>query len=523
MTHIGIITTDIARDYPGHLRDESRLIGRADSISFPRYESDVCATLEQISKSHTPVTTQGARTGITGGAVPRGGHILSLGSMNRITGMRLDARTKRFHLIVQPGVLLSQLRQAVASKTFDTADWTPDSLRALDAFQSSGQWFFPPDPTEASAAIGGMVAANASGARSFAYGPTRHYVTRLRIAMADGEMLELVRGARRTTGRSFRIPTSRGRSIEGVVPSYKMPAGKNASGYFASDNMDIIDMFIGSEGTLGVFTEIELLLLPAPAAVWAVMAFFDDGDNAVRFVRAVRESGLRPAAIEFHDEHSLALLRTHLAASPAGSRLPTPPPGRHTAIYVEYHGESESTVSDAVERLGTAARACCGSEEATWMATEPAELERLKAFRHAIPEAVNMVIDMRRKADPAITKLGTDMAVPDRELENLLAMYHKGLDSGGFEYVMFGHIGNNHLHVNILPRTQAEYDSGKALCLEWARHVIAAGGTVSAEHGIGKLKATLLAEMYGKQGIAEMLALKHAFDPAGLLNQGTLF
>jgi len=486
-------------------------------------EDEIRTTLQSMSASGTQVTTQGARTGITGGAVPRGGHILSLNKMTRITGMRFDERSKRFHVIVQPCVLLSQLRQAVKSKDFDTTDWSTDSLKALAAFRASGPCFFPPDPTETSAAIGGMVAANASGACSFSYGSIRNYVMRLRVVLTDGSILELSRGTNKATGRTFSVTTKDGKLITGSCPAYTMPAVKNASGYFAADNMNVIDIFIGSEGTLGVFSEIELLLLPSPTVIWAVMAFFPQEDDAVRFVREIRSSGLKPAAIEFHDSCALDLIRNHIAANPVGNQLPTPPAGTNTAIYVEYHGASETTVSDAIEQMTRSMKDCKGQEEKSWMATEPIELERLKAFRHAIPETVNMLIDHRRKNAPGITKLGTDMAVPDAELENLLKMYREGLAAAGFEHVIFGHIGNNHLHVNIMPRSMTEYEAGKKLCLEWARKVIAASGTVSAEHGIGKLKAALLAEMYRTQGIAEMRALKRLFDPTGILNQGNLF
>lgn len=514
---------DITRDYPDHLRDESRLIGSADSISFPQSEAEVCTTLARMSSSNTPVTIQGARTGIAGGAVPRGGHILSLGRLDGITGLRHDKHNGFFHVIVQPGVLLSQLRLAIESKDFDTTGWAADSIAALAEFKTAGQWFFPPDPTETSAAIGGMVAANASGACSFAYGATRNYVARLRIALPNGAMLEVTRGSNTASQRAFHLVTTDGKPISGLLPIYAMPSVKNASGYYAADNMDVVDMFIGSEGTLGVFTEIELRLLPAPAVTWAVMAFFPAEANAVDFVHTVRTTGLRPAAIEFHDERALALLRKHIKANQGGSNLPTPPDGTHTAIYVEYHGQSEDALSDAVAQMTMAMTSCHGSEESAWMATDRAELDRLKAFRHAIPEAVNMLIDQRRKIDPNITKLGTDMAVPDAELSNVLAMYHAGLGATGLDYVIFGHIGNNHLHVNILPRNLAEYESGKQLCLGWARRIIALGGTVSAEHGIGKLKIALLSEMYGTDGIAGMQSLKRTFDPAGILNRGNLF
>jgi len=167
--------------------------------------------------------------------------------------------------------------------------------------------------------------------------------------------------------------------------------------------------------------------------------------------------------------------------------------------------------------------ACGGNEDATWLSTSPAEMERLLFFRHAVPESVNLLIDKRRLENPDITKLGTDMAVPDDKLVHIMSMYNRDLDEHKLESVMFGHIGNNHIHVNILPNSLEEYMDGKSLYLEWAREVISLGGTVSAEHGVGKLKTNMLAEMYGQEGISGMLRVKNAFDPEGLLNKGNLF
>ena len=140
-----------------------------------------------------------------------------------------------------------------------------------------------------------------------------------------------------------------------------------------------------------------------------------------------------------------------------------------------------------------------------------------------MPEAVNLLIDERRKQEPHLTKLGTDMAVPDAALDHILPLYRRTLLAAGLEHVIFGHIGNNHVHVNILSRTMRDYETGKQLYLDWAREVLRLGGTVSAEHGIGKLKTALLREMYGAEGIAQMQAVKRLFDPAGCLNRGNLF
>ena len=178
---------------------------------------------------------------------------------------------------------------------------------------------------------------------------------------------------------------------------------------------------------------------------------------------------------------------------------------------------------DTISALAEIIAVCGGDENATWIATTAREMERMHTFRHAVPEAVNLLIDERRRTSPGLTKLGTDMAVPDDRLDDVMLLYHRALDASGLEYVMFGHIGDNHIHVNILPRDQQEYDCGRGLYAAWAKEIIAMGGTVSAEHGIGKLKVALLKEMYGEKGVAEMRAVKRAFDPEFRLNRGNLF
>jgi D-lactate dehydrogenase (cytochrome) len=560
-------------DYPDCLRDESRRTGRAESISFPKDEAELAAQLRALHRLGVAVTVQGARTGITAGAVPEGGHVLNLGRMNLILGSGAAPDTLR----VQPGVLLSDLRTHVSTlkRVAITAGnpllgGVPEGRggfpSTLDTRHST--LFFPPDPTETSASIGGMVANNASGAQSFFYGPTRRYVTRLRVVLIDGDILDLRRGEHRARGRHFALRTEGGRAIEGDLPSYAMPHVKNAAGYYAADNMDLIDLFIGAEGTLGVFSEIELGLIPAPRVVWGVMGFFPGEAEAVAFVRKVRdqESGIRSqgsvsgfqlsafiphpsipslegcpkggvgssspstpdprhsalVALEFFDPHALDLLRREKAGNPAFKDLPEMPAAWHTGAYLEYHGDDGNAVEAAVMAMSDILAECGGDPDATWLASDAAEMARLKAFRHAVPEAVNLCIDTRRKTEPALTKLGTDLAVPDDRLEDVLALYRDGLATAGLEYVVFGHIGDNHVHVNVLSRNLDDYTRGKALYIEWAKAVVAMGGTVSAEHGIGKLKVDLLRAMVGDDGLAQMRAVKRLFDPDFRLNRGNV-
>ncbi len=518
----GPLFQDIHPAYEDFLRDESRRVGRADTISFPETEAEVAEILRQAAAKKLTVTVQGGRTGITAGAVPEGGHVLNLGRMKRITGLRRDPLSDRFFLTAQPGVLLADLRKGLAGGEFDTTGWSSESLDALKPLKAGRRYFFTPDPTETTASLGGMVSCNASGACTLKYGPTRRYVEGVRLLLADGSALSLRRGEHRAEGRRFSLELS-GRVVEGVLPSYRAPDVKSAAGYFAEDGMDLVDLFIGSEGTLGVMVEAELILIPEPAIQWGVTAFFPAEAQAVQFVRRAREAEAKPAAIEFFDSRALALLREQRKTHSAFAELPEPPAGSFSAVYVEFHGEDESAMEGAVSALAEQIVACGGDENATWTAMDAHEMQRLHDFRHAVPEAVNLLIDERKRKEPELTKLGTDMAVPDAELERVMEMYHRALGAASLEYVMFGHIGNNHVHVNILPRTMGDYETGRRLYVEWAREIIRLGGTVSAEHGIGKLKIALLREMYGDKGIEEMKAVKRLFDPEFRLNRGNLF
>jgi D-lactate dehydrogenase (cytochrome) len=511
---------DVSRDFADYLRDESRRLGRADFIAFPASEDELAAALRDAHVRGLPVTLQGARTGIAAGAVPNGGAVLNLGRMTRILGLR--ARNGVFFALVQPGVVLSDLRAALASREFETAGWDAESLAALAALRAAPPQMVTADPTEASASLGGMTACNASGARSYRYGAIRAYVEALRIVLADGTSLELRRGIQQAHGRAFELPLPDGRVLAGRLPDTRLPAVKNAAGYYAADDMDLVDLFVGSEGTLGVIAAIELRLVPEPPVVWGMTAFLPSTAAMCQFVRLARAPS-PIAAIEYFSGTALELLRRQKAVNPAFAAIPDIPEGFAGAVYAELHADTEDVAQTELERLVEAMKACGGNEESAWLATTAQELDRLHRFRHAVPEAVNLLIGERKKTEPALTKLGTDMAVPDESLETVMAMYEADLARSGLESVIFGHIGNNHLHVNILPRTMADYETGKALYREWAGRVCGLKGTISAEHGVGKLKTALLAVMVGDAGIAQMRAVKRVFDPTGALGKGNLF
>jgi len=522
-----IFHQQVEAEYPDFLKDESRRVGQCEILVFPENETEIREALIFAKEKDLSVTIQGARTGITAGAVPDTGLLLNLSRMNKMVGMRYDPDTDRFQLRVQPGVTLADINTHISHKDFEADSWSDDALEAFALFKGRGAFFFSPDPTEQTAAIGGMVSCNASGARSFKYGATRPHIHRIRIMTVDGDIVILTRGGAKANGRSFALTTEQGKIIEGTLPGYDALSIKSAAGYWVHDGMEMIDLFIGAEGTLGIITEIDILLLPAPAVIWGVTAFFPSEEQAIDFVSHVRKEDdtlpLKPVAIEFFDHNALALLRRQREKNTAFSALPDIPDGYHTGIYVEYDGDNEDQVAEAVEAMCDVLNRSGGNEDATWIATDHHELQRLKDFRHAIPESVNMLIDERRHDDPTLTKLGTDMAVSDEHLATIMHVYHDALTEAGLEYVIFGHVGNNHVHVNILPRNAADYTNGKKLYMAWAEKIVAMGGTVSAEHGIGKLKVPFLQIMYGEEGLGEMKALKRSFDPAGRLNPGNLF
>lgn len=508
-------------EFDDFLHDESRNRGHAETISFPRTEEDVRAVVRELYAGAVPITVQGARTGLAAGAVPQGGHVLNLSRMNQCLGLRQDERG-RFFVRVQPGLVLSELRKYLAAKAIPADGWDAASLAYLAALAEAPEQMFPTDPTETSATLGGMAACNASGARSYRYGAMREHVTALRLVLADGDVLALRRGACCAHGRRLSITTEGGRRIDVALPRYEMPHAKNASGYFVADDMDAVDLVIGSDGTLGIITELELALLPAPDVTWGVSCFFAEESQAVAATIAARERMRHAAALEYFDPAALDVLRRARATGSAFAALPELPESFGCCLFVELQAASGEEAMEDVERLGKLVEEVGGDTSASWVARTAVDRETLRFFRHAVPESVNILIDERRRREPAITKLGSDMSVPDEHLADVMALYRSTLAEAGLEAAAWGHIGNNHLHVNILPRTRAEFAQGKELFRRWAHEVTAMGGAVSAEHGVGKIKRDFLEIMYGEEAIAQMARLKLAFDPAAQLGRGNL-
>jgi len=521
------------QDAVAYLSDESRMPGHAEKIFFPQSEGDIVAILHAAKTEGKSVTVSGGRTGITGGAVPENGWLISAEKMNLILGLRYDPERNIFFLRCQPGLTLEAMNVMITRKDFpDVSDWTAESKSCLDLFKKSGEWRFAPDPTEGSATIGGMIACNASGARTFHYGATRNHISALRLVLADGVILDIKRNEFFTGANgAFQLVLPDGQARDGKIPSYQMPAVKNAAGYFAKPGMDLLDLFIGSEGTLGIITEAELALVQPPEQILGVIGFFPSEETALLFVQAARGEKLeastplltkRPLAIEYFDYRALNLLRDQKKKIGPSSEIPALPETAHTAVYIELP-TTEADMEKQAEELLELLEACESSADTAWTALSPEETEKLKKFRHALPETINQRIGERASASPGLTKLGTDFAVPDKFLAEMFQLYRRTLDESKLEYVIFGHIGNNHVHVNILPNNMDEYKRGKEIYLQLAQTILKWGGTVSGEHGIGKLKRPFLNLMFGEQGVEEMRQVKRGFDPESRINPGNMF
>ena len=489
------------------LADSSHVSGGyAEHVLFPETAEDVAEVLRKASRERTPVTISGAGTGTVAGRVPFGGVVLATDRLNRIKAIVHDDRGG--HAIAESGVILGDFQRAVE----------PEGL------------LYPPDPTERSCFLGGTVATNASGARTFKYGPTRNYVERLKIAFATGDVIDLRRGDLHAgTDGTITIPLSSGRLVRATLPTYQMPhVRKHASGYYVAPGMDVIDLFIGSEGTLGVIMEVEAKLLPKPEGLLSGVVFFESEEKLLAFVReardqslanrgcspTVREGSSEPTqrvearAIEYFDSESLGFLRQKYQT------IPTEATG---AIFFEQETTSSTEDSLMTEWLALLERHNAMADE-SWFATNEADQAGLREFRHALPVLMNEWFARHNQR-----KVSTDMAVPDEAFAGMLRFYQDSLRGGNLRYTIFGHIGDNHVHVNILPRDDDEAKKAHEIYLTFIRRAVDIGGTISAEHGIGKLKREYLRVLYGEEHLREMAALKHAFDPAGILGRGNIF
>lgn len=450
--------------------------GHADRVVLPESVDDVSEILASANRDRVPVTVSGAGTGTVGGRVAFGGIVLATDKLNHIKSIDRDG-----FAVVEAGVILADLQRAVDQQGL----------------------LYPPDPTERGCFVGGNVATNASGARTFKYGPTRNYIRRLKVVLASGEVIDLRRGEVRAgaNGR-MRIGT-----IDLSLPSFHMPeTRKNATGYFIAPGMDAIDLFIGSEGTLGVICEIEVRLLPKPEGLLSGVVFFTNEADVLALVADSRKHA-DARAIEFFDNESLNFLR---------EKYPNIPPEAVGAIFFEQ--ETSEATEESILSEWTSLLDQHHALSDSWFATNEQDQAKLREFRHQLPVLMNEWFARYKQR-----KVSTDMAVPDDAFPGLFRLYKDTLTSSGLRYTIFGHIGDNHVHVNILPRDDTEGARARELYIQFLKYAASVGGTLSAEHGVGKLKRDYLHLFYTDDELRAMATIKKALDPNGILGRGNIF
>jgi glycolate oxidase len=444
-----LLGNDAVADDPetlaAHSGDKWFAAHEPEVVVFARSTSDVSKLLQFASREKIPVTARGGGFGYVGGCVPvRGGIVLSLVQMNRIKEINFADAV----VIVEPGVFTADLKAAVRAQKL----------------------FYPPDPASMKdCTIGGNVATNAGGPRCLKYGVTRNYVIGLEVVLANGEVL-------RTGGRVH----------------------KNKTGF------DLIGLFVGSEGMLGVVTEITLRLLPLPPVRATLSTAFATATQAAEAVQAIFAAGFLPASLEIADHFTLEAARRDLR------KMIVPPGSAHLLVDLDGQEESVRSEAEAIRELLATKR-----PNSLDMATGEADCEKLWALRREFSNSLRAT---------GLTKLNEDVVVPRSRLVDLMEFAERLHAKHGFPIACFGHAGDGNIHVNIMAdrynRDPAVRDKVDRALDELFAQVLAWGGVITGEHGIGLAKKRWWPDATSEVVRELHRKLKHALDPHGILNPG---
>lgn len=449
----------------------------------------------------------GAQSSLTGGATPRGDVVISTRALNAIGAVKKDGATGGT-VRADAGVPLSALQRAL----------TPSG------------YYYPPVPTYDGAFLGGTISTNAAGAATFKYGSARRWVERLTVVLADGAILDLKRGdVTASPDGSLELEPPGAAPIRIPVPGYTMPdVAKLSAGYYARPGMDLVDLFVGSEGTLGFIVDATVRVIPRPRAC-AVLVRCTSDVQAVALTAALRndavaswrgEGPLDVSAVEFMDHRALAVVPDDAFAC-AGVKRPDAP-----SVMLLVQIEVAADADAALERLQQVLDAC--GVDADPHVAMPGDLDGAARFfelRESVPASVNAVVAAAKLTHPGVEKTAGDLVVPFDRLGESLALYRTTFERAALPYAIWGHVSDGNLHPNVVPRSWDDVERGREAILEMARAVMAMGGAPLAEHGVGRsaLKQALLRELYGDSGIAQMRAVKRALDPSWKLAPGVIF
>jgi len=437
--------TDSLIDLVSYSYDSSDHSHRPDAAVWPTTSEQVSGILTMANERRFAVTPRGAGTGLAGGAVPaRGGLILDLCRMDKILDIQIVDR----RVVVQPGVVYADLERALNPYGF----------------------FFPPDPASGKVStLGGNVATNAGGLKGAKYGVTKDYVMALEIVLPDGRIMR--------TGSNCM---------------------KSVSGY------DLTRLFVGSEGTLGVVTEITLKISPKPLAFKTSLALFPSLKDAGKSVADIMHSGVIPSVLEVLDDNSIRVLREH-----ADMDLPDV----MAIILVETDGYTETEVSFQMDKIINVFKK--NSAMDIQAAESPEEAELLWKARKSVGSVASQL---------RANNISEDVTVPISKVPDLLTGVSNIVRKYGLPFVVFGHAGDGNLHPKIMydPSDPKEVEGAKKAADEIFTLTCDLGGTLTGEHGIGLAKAPYMKLEHDPVSLDVMSSLKKLFDPRNILNPGKM-
>ena len=483
----------------------------------PRSIDEVSACLREARR----ILPIGAQSSLTGGATPFGDIVLSTERLDSIT---VDGDRVR----VGAGAPLQKVQEQLAK---------------------TGQWF-PPVPTYLGAFAGGAVATCAAGAATFKYGTVREWVEGLTIVLSGGDVLELTRGACRAADGMFVIATATGDRIVRLAHLPMPDVPKRSAGYFIAPDMDLVDLFIGSEGTLGVIVEAVFRTARVPAGLCRALVPVPSEELAIALTGELRAAsietwqsrdplGIDTAAIEHVDARSIGVVREDGIdrkldiTLPAGSavvllvdlELSPAAAGMNLWAQLESIRDPQAPDSPLVRFCRLLDRH--GVLDDTEIAL-PADRSRAAAFaelREAVPAGVNRRVAQAKQIDREISKTAADMIVPFERFGDMMRECRRLFEARGLDLAVWGHISDGNVHPNVIPRSADDVRQGREAILELGAAVIAMGGCPLAEHGVGRnsIKQHLLRQLYGSAGIDAMRAVKLSLDPNGSLASGVIF
>ena len=498
--------------------DAAHVRGEASALVVPTTEAEIADVLRS-SRTVLPV---GAQSSLTGGATPHGDVVLSTAALRRI----VDVGTDR--VIVEAGVSLADLDAALAA-VGQYVSCRPDVSWRVRRWNSGHK---------------------RRRRRHIQVRSTRRWVEAITVVLATGDVLEIERGrvhAHESGHFEFSLDSG---PVRVPVPRYAMPdVPKVSAGYFAAPGMDLIDLFIGSEGTLGVIVNVSLRTV-SPRPAWC-LAFvpFADRNAALSCVRHLRDvtretwrthdpSGIDVSAIEHLDGRCLEIAREDGLDRKTGVNWPDDtvtallitlelPPATSALAFDQAAGASGTAAVDTplwrfVGTLDTAG--ACG-DVLIALPGDRARTTQLLALREELPASVNARIGRaKQEIDARIEKTAGDMIVPFEHLEEFFGRCDRVFEKHHLDVAVWGHISDGNLHPNVLPRSFGDVEAGRMAILDLGRDVIGLGGSPLAEHGVGRNrgKQRLLEELFGRQGVDDMRAVKQALDPEWKLAPGVL-